>query len=845
MSLLRRLLLVATTATVVGVLVWFGTQVALPKPPPATVEPQPPDGPALTRHLVLVVVDGLRYDIATTEAIMPHFSRAMRQRTSGTLWANAVTMTTPAILSYTAGRPGELDQIVNNETSKPTAYNHLLANAKAAGLRTAATGDHAWFWMFPNAWDLRHPDPWGVSMEVDYNPEIFEAAHAFSRAEPRPNLLVAHFVTPDHQAHVHGVWSEAYHRHLRGFDQALHELLQALPEDTTVIVTSDHGQLDSGTHGTDLPVLRRTPVFAYGPGIAAAARSSERMKQADLAATMARLLAVASPAHSLGHVLARWLDLPAAEQAHVACAELARLERFAAASGCTAETIEQTRQAACEAQDPEQRMAEALAASRRIATLLRKAEPVESLSKWLLLGMAAIGALALGLLWCGKPRAGYLRSWLPAVLAAAALIALGVALTYGTERLPEPWPDRLRVWLTVAANVALLALVVFLRRFARWLDRAAPLAATLTLGALLVSYTKYTQAEVYIVLATASVLLLVPWLRRLVGLDPDRLGRIAKGRVVLALGLVGLLWPLSHQVHTYYPKLLDSPPEMRRAVAVAALVLFAAERLWRRRSELGGARAWAAAVGSALLAIGCLWLRDAHLGKAAVLVWLLLPIAGLLAWRARQRLCAEQLWLGSYVMVSRDQEMFFLIATVVVAEVLGEMIGRLTGAASSDRGRQGRPRHAAVVGMVALLFSLGFVQRLGIQLGLDFPHFDWAAGTFGEAGVSVGRIGVAIITKHALARLALLAAFLQPLGSATRADVVRGLLLAELGRMVTLLGMLFVCRSSFWTAFRVMGDLPHAFIGVVVAALGCAVVLGPAAARTFGRAPRRAEHGVL
>jgi predicted AlkP superfamily pyrophosphatase or phosphodiesterase len=85
---------------------------------------------------------------------------------------------------------------------------------------------------------------------VDYNAEIFAAAREFLRATPRPNVTIYQFVTPDHQAHACGVFSEKYRAHIRGFDKELEALLGEIPADTTVILTSDHGAAASGTHGT-------------------------------------------------------------------------------------------------------------------------------------------------------------------------------------------------------------------------------------------------------------------------------------------------------------------------------------------------------------------------------------------------------------------------------------------------------------------------------------------------------------------------------------------------------------------------------------------------------------------
>jgi hypothetical protein len=54
---------------------------------------------------------------------------------------------------------------------------------------------------------------------------------------------------------------------------------------------------------------------------------------------------------------------------------------------------------------------------------------------------------------------------------------------------------------------------------------------------------------------------------------------------------------------------------------------------------------------------------------------------------------------------------------------------------------------------------------------------------------------------------------------------IRGLLIAEAVRAASLATMLFVSRHSFWTAMRVMGDVPHAVIAVLVAAVGFLIVV--------------------
>ncbi|MBI4702346.1 MAG: alkaline phosphatase family protein [Deltaproteobacteria bacterium] len=814
----RPLALLALTAALIAALVVALIRVVLPAPPPPQVTPQPAGRAPLARHLALIVVDGLRYDVAADPERMPHFARAMQRRASAEIWAGPVTMTSSALLAYAAGVPGGLDEIVNNESARPTPYNNLIENARARGLVCAFAGDIAWRLFFPGAWQLQHPDPEGVGIEVKYDQEILDAAYSFLAHRPRPNLLVVHFVTPDHQAHVHGIRGAGYRVYLRDFDAKLAALLQAIPEDTAVFVTSDHGMTDTATHGFDLPEARRVPLYAYGPGIRAGLRVPERIPQQDLAATFAVLLGLPSPAHSHGHVLARLLDLPAEGQADVACGELGRLGRFAAAALGSSEPAQAAVGAACLGGTPEERLVRSEQASRRLAGLLAAADPEQSRAAWLVPCLAALGAALLAWLTFGRAGPGW-REWLRIALVAAALLSVSLLLTRDAEHLPGRWPIAVRVVLTVAANTALAVAALALGRTARLLDRFAPLASVLVLGLLVVSYPAYTQAQSYILVCAAAALLLVPWLRRWLLVPGAPAASSSPGRALVALALLVLLWPLGFTRTDFVADWLVRDPALLRATVLGTGALFFADKLRRRPAESRPGRELGLVAAAAALAVAALWFRYRATSLVAVPLWAVSLPAGVWLWRSGRRTGAELVWLASYALVSREAELLFLFATLFVGEAIALGVAGVTGQPGGAA-----PRHAALVGLVALLFALGFVQRVGIQLGLDFPSIDWAAGHFGDRAVSWLRIGTAIAYKHVLALGALLFVCLLPLAPDWRRGAVRGLLLVELGRVVSLTALLFFCRRSFWTAMRVLSDLPHALIAVAVAAVAFAMV---------------------
>jgi hypothetical protein len=220
------------------------------------------------------------------------------------------------------------------------------------------------------------------------------------------------------------------------------------------------------------------------------------------------------------------------------------------------------------------------------------------------------------------------------------------------------------------------------------------------------------------------------------------------------------------------------------------------------------------------LACASLVLRRTAPAALCLTAWFGLAVAALLSFGRVPSTLTELLALGSYAWVSRDAEIPLLVTTYVVASIVGRAF-----AIELERDAPLSVRPSRVLLIVTFLFAWTYIQRIAIQLGLDFVHFDWGAGAFRQPEAPLWRIGAALVYKHGLARAAILFAVLTPLAAAYRSWVARGLLVVELARVATLVTMLYVSRGSFWTSMRVMGDLPHALCAVVVAAAAYAAVV--------------------
>ncbi len=817
MTAFRRSLLVLFAALAVALGMVVGVvRFVVPQGAPKVVDKPAPAIAALTRHLAFIVVDGLRYDVATNATLMPVFARRMSERASAEIWAGSVSMTSSAVLTYATGQRGGLDQIINNETGSKVAYNNLIENAQGQGLVTFGTGDHAWFFMFRDSWSKSKPDPSGVAIDVDFNHETFDAAYGALRDTPRPNLMVVHFVTPDHQAHAYGVQSERYRAHIKDFDQKFDRFLSELPSDTTVVITSDHGATDTGTHGSDTPVQRRSPFLAYGPGIVAKAPSDKALDQIDLASTFAALLGVPAPAHGRGHVLVDWLALSDEARAKLACADLERLSTFARVTMSSPEAVSALVSGACTTGDARTKIATAATAARALDDAMGSSHIGGRASAWLVpllsfLAAALLSSVVIGLPALRRSARG------PAALAFLVMGVVALFLTLVVERLPGYGPTIVRVLLYVAGNVVVLVSVLRAERAAAFIDRHAVLAGVMVPGLLIVTPSRTTQIESFILAAVIGLFAITGYLPTS---SPARRSKAAP--VAAALAMLLCFAPSAFVENFGIPTLITKAPFIPAVLALAVLGFERAKREIENRNAEPTSTRLLAALGVVVAALSLYGRRNAP-PTLCLVAWLSLPLFAAFAWFRGRRSLAEMLLMAAYAWVSRDFDLPVVVAMLLLASAFAHALAR----------RQvGEARPFVVLMTVTFAFSLVYLVRIGVENGIDFMQLDWGAGAFRDPEASVRRIGFAIIWKDAFAVSAVIYTVLSPLPSALRGAVARGLVAAEVMRAGFLAVVLSTCGDSFWTALRVIGDLPHPLVAMVVSSAALLAVTFPERAPT-------------
>jgi predicted AlkP superfamily pyrophosphatase or phosphodiesterase len=245
--------------------------------------------------VVLIIIDGLC--AAAPEAASCPSIAALRVRGASTLAATSLmpSITLPCHMSIFHSVPPTRHGITTN-SYQPMArpLPGLLDVAHVAGLSTAAI--HNW----EPLRDLSRPLSLDFSLcrnDCETNPEsderIADEAIRCISGE-RPDLAFVYFGVLDAIGHRHGFMSAPYLAQLERTDAAIGRLLSALPAETTILLTTDHGGHDRA-HGTDLPEDMIVPWLIAGPGIQRGHAITGPVSLLDTAPTLAHVLDLRPP----------------------------------------------------------------------------------------------------------------------------------------------------------------------------------------------------------------------------------------------------------------------------------------------------------------------------------------------------------------------------------------------------------------------------------------------------------------------------------------------------------------------------------------------------------------------
>lgn len=275
----------------------------------------------LSSQVVLIIVDGLRVDVSQK---MPVLNGLRKQGATFTLKTGQPSLSTPGAAVLASGTYQELHGVTTNWYEGALKVDSIEAAAKRAGLTTGVAGGKGWDRLVGPYWDEKYYYEWSDQ----YDDLTRDASIKLVTAQPGLNFILVHYSDTDEQGHAHGGASPEYLKAALGIDTRIGEFLKNVDlTKTTVIVTADHGHINTGGHGGWEPVVTTVPVVMAGRGVrpGTPTLAAGEGGQGDVPTTIAALLGTSFPANTVSRAVWEALDVSDADRAEKAVA-LARTE---------------------------------------------------------------------------------------------------------------------------------------------------------------------------------------------------------------------------------------------------------------------------------------------------------------------------------------------------------------------------------------------------------------------------------------------------------------------------------------------------------------------------------------
>lgn len=339
----------------------FMDDLELPHPALGSAPPveSTPVAPALARRVVIVIVDGLRRDVAST---LPLLGALGRRGIDSEAASQYPTWSRPNYVTILTGAPPAASGVRTNRYRGTVELDSLMDRVRASGRTAGYASDYdplpRLFLRKPVMSPVAEPpvllppdldvtaldeaeedsfELWSAAIRVDMAsafgdpryapwPGGFRAAarSVLSADDPLAVLLIG---VVDAAGHARGGDSPEYRAAARQADEALAGIVASL--DLTrdaLIVVADHGHSDSGGHGGLEPEVVSVPLVLVGAGIVPGARITGA-RLTDVAPTAAALLGVAAPGHGLGRTLVEALALTDDQRSALAASDSGRVAR--------------------------------------------------------------------------------------------------------------------------------------------------------------------------------------------------------------------------------------------------------------------------------------------------------------------------------------------------------------------------------------------------------------------------------------------------------------------------------------------------------------------------------------
>ena len=271
-----------------------------------------------TSRVVLVIIGGLGFD-ALQVANTPTLDRLRESGASALVQSEAPSYAHPTWLSLLSGVSPRFNNgllfDIPSESTPLSPWPTLFHSAHQQELGTGLIGPIMWRSVISA--DVLHKSVYTLFDDAQGDQQLVDNLPAIIDDETL-DLLLIYFSQVDRAALTQGgLEAGDALKAIEQIDAHLDVLVRLLNlEQTTLIITADHGHIASGGYGgQDLSVLRQ-PMVMVGQGVVPGSYSA--VNQTDIAPTITALLGLSFPAYNQGRPLIEMLQLSERQRAEIA-----------------------------------------------------------------------------------------------------------------------------------------------------------------------------------------------------------------------------------------------------------------------------------------------------------------------------------------------------------------------------------------------------------------------------------------------------------------------------------------------------------------------------------------------
>jgi len=263
-----------------------------------------------TRSIVIVLIDALRYDTSLNSDVMPFLNQLRGDGASALMHSRPPSYSEPG---YTVLLTGAWPDLSDGPTLNldyadiPTfTQDNIFSAAHRAGCLTAVSGFNWFEKLIPQ--QAVSASFYTAAEDQFADRQVIDAALPWLQAG-QYRLVLIHLDQVDYAGHYEGGpidprWDAAATR----ADELLKEITSAMDlRQDTLLVISDHGQIDRGGHGGQDPIVLLEPFVMVGKGVIPGKYGDIQM--VDIAPTVAAILGTNIPATNQGHPQIAMLDI--------------------------------------------------------------------------------------------------------------------------------------------------------------------------------------------------------------------------------------------------------------------------------------------------------------------------------------------------------------------------------------------------------------------------------------------------------------------------------------------------------------------------------------------------------